>query len=127
MKTNFIKLLITTLLILFTTTQVWSQKITFVGSFTNFIFTTEHQYGAEVKLWQVGEKVFGTFSYSDGLAGDTPIGLLENISFDNKTRKLSYSSKLSTGIHGCNIHANIYSKDLFTFNGVIKKHPFPGY
>jgi hypothetical protein len=126
MKSHFIKIFLIAVLLVSTATQVWSQKTTFIGGFSNFRFTTEHQYGAGVQLWQVGDDILGTFGYSEGLAGDTPTGLLENIFFDKVTRKISFSAKLTTGIHGCSDHDNIYSRNLFTFTGILKKSSITG-
>jgi hypothetical protein len=126
MKYCFLRYIAIAALMFCASQQAWSQSITWIGSFSNFKFTMEHQYGAGVDLWKEDGKIFGTFSYAQGLAGDTPTGLLENISFDNLTGKISFTAKLTTGMHRCDVHNNIYSRDLFVFNGVLKKTTMTG-
>jgi hypothetical protein len=102
------------------------QRFNTLGQFSNYRFTEEHQYGAEVELWKGGKTILGTFSYSQGLAGDTPTGLLKNISIDRTTGKISFIAKLTTGVHYCKTHNNVPSRDLFSFEGVISKTAIAG-
>lgn len=97
------------------------QRFCALGQFSNYRFTEEHQYGVKVKLWEDGETVLGLFSYSRGLAGDTPTGMLENVSFDRTTGKISFIAKLTMGAHYCKIHDDVPSRDLFSFEGVVNK------
>ena len=102
------------------------QRFNTLGQFSNYRFTEEHQYGAEVELWEDGKTILGTFSYSQGLAGDTPTGLLENISIDRATGKISFIAKLTMGAHYCKTHNNVPSRDLFSFEGNISKTAISG-
>lgn len=97
------------------------QRFGTLGQFSNYRFTEEHQYGEEVELWEEGKTVLGLFSYSQGLAGDTPTGMLENVSFDRATGRFSFNAKLTMGAHYCKIHNNVPSRDWFSFEGVINK------
>ena len=54
-------------------------SLTVVGEFSNMQFTEEHAYGNSVQLWHHGDKLFGFFEASEGLAGDTPAGLLDEV------------------------------------------------
>lgn len=103
-----------------------SQKINALGMYSNFRFTEEHQYGAGVQLWQEGEALFGLFSYSQGLMGDTPAGVLESVAFDPKTGRLSFSARLTMGLHGCKFHNNVPSQDVFHFDGVFLNDSLSG-
>lgn len=103
-----------------------SAQIVGLGTFSNFRFTEEHQYGASVQLWREGEAVFGLFSYSQGLIGDTPAGLLEKVSFDSKTGHISFTARLTMGLHGCKVHSNVPSQDIFHFDGVLSKTSLSG-
>lgn len=87
MKLHLIKSIVIAALLVLVTQQAWSHDIKRIGSFSNFKFTAEHQYGTSIELWQEGENIFGILSSAEGLAGDTPAGLLENISFDKKQEK----------------------------------------
>jgi len=103
-----------------------SQKVSALGMYSNFRFTEEHQYGAGVQLWQEGAALFGLFSYSQGLMGDTPAGALENVVFDSETGRLSFSAKLTMGLHGCKFHNNVPSQDVFSFDGVFVNDSISG-
>lgn len=102
------------------------QKINALGMYSNYRFTKEHQYGAGVQLWKEGGALVGLFSYSQGLMGDTPTGLLENISFDPKTGRISFVAKLTMGLHSCKVHSNVFSQDIFRFDGVFLDNSLSG-
>jgi hypothetical protein len=103
-----------------------SPKMFALGAFSNFRFTEEHQYGAGVQLWREGEAVFGLFSYSQGLIGDTPAGVVEKVSFDPKTGHISFTARLTMGMHGCKVHSNVPSQDVFHFDGVLSNMSLSG-
>ena len=69
-----------------------------LGVFTHMKFSQEHQSGYSVELWQEKDRLFGYFLSAQGLTGDTPTGLLEDVMFDAKTGKLSFRARLSTGM-----------------------------
>jgi len=91
-----------------------------IGNFSNMTFTSEHQYGAEVQLWRAGGEVVGLFSYSEGLAGDTPAGMLQNVVYNQQTGVVSFEAKLTTAQHLCKEHNGTPSRDLFQFEGSLK-------
>jgi hypothetical protein len=103
-----------------------SSSIIGLGTFSNFRFTEEHQYGAAVQLWREGEALFGLFSYSQGLIGDTPAGILEKVTFDPKTGRISFTARLTMGFHGCKLHKNVHSQDAFRFDGVLSELSLSG-
>lgn len=71
-----------------------------IGDFTNVKDDGEHAYGYSVELWTQEDKIYGLISGSDALrlSGDPPTGILENVKFDPKTKRLSFRAKLSTGV-----------------------------
>jgi hypothetical protein len=89
------------------------RPIVSLGEFSNMRYTEEHAYGYSVQLWREGETVFGFFLASEGLAGDTPTGLLDSVKFDSKTGRLSFRAKLTMGIDA----RQQPSRDLFEFDG----------
>lgn len=97
-----------------------------IGAFTNMRFTAEHQYGYTVELWQEKDRVFGFFLASEGLIGDTPTGLLEDVAFDSKTGQLSFRSRLSTGITFDKNDKQVPTRDVFRFKGVLKNRKLTG-
>ncbi len=103
-----------------------SQKVTYLGAFSNYRFTEEHQYGIGVQIWQEGTDLFGLFSNSQGLMGDTPTGLLEKISFNSKTGHIAFTAKLTMGLHSCKIHERVPSQDIFHFEGALSNMSLSG-
>lgn len=102
-----------------------SVPIEMVGDFSSMQFTDEHQYGYEIELWRQGNKFFGLFNASAGLTGDTPTGLLEKISFEPSSGKLSFTAKLTTGMTFPN-GKETPSHDLFEFSGTLKAPSISG-
>jgi hypothetical protein len=97
-----------------------------LGVFTNMRFTKEHQYGYSVELWQEGGRLFGLLLVSDGLAGDTPTGLLEDVAFDAKTGRLSFRSRLSTGSTFSQSNEEVPTRDLYRFDGTLRGQTLAG-
>ena len=97
-----------------------------LGVFTNMRFTKEHQYGYSVELWQEGGRLFGLLLVSDGLAGDTPTGLLEDVAFDPKTGKLSFRARLSTGSTFNKNNEQVPTRDLYRFDGTLRGRTLAG-
>lgn len=56
-----------------------------------------HAYGYQVELYRENGALFGLFHSSQGLAGDTPRGRLQDIRYDAASGKLSFRAKLTTG------------------------------
>jgi hypothetical protein len=90
-----------------------------IGEFSNMRYTEEHAYGYTVQLWRDGDAVIGLFLASEGLQGDTPTGMLENVKFDSRRGTLSFTARLTTGV---NISGGRQepSRDLFEFSGILK-------
>lgn len=97
-----------------------------LGVFTNMRFTKEHQYGYSVELWQESGRVFGLLLVSDGLAGDTPTGLLEDVAFDPKTGKLSFRARLSTASTFNKNNEQVPTRDLYRFDGTLRGQTLAG-
>jgi hypothetical protein len=99
----------------------------FVGQFSNMKFTEEHAYGVSVALWRQDPSVFGLLDDAEGLDGDTPTGVLEDVKFDSSKLKISFSAKLTTGLHTCAQHKDpVLSRDLFRFEGTLAKDRLEG-
>jgi hypothetical protein len=58
--------------------------------------------------------------------GDTPTGVLENVSYDPGTGRISFIAKLTMGLHGCKAHSNVFSQDIFRFDGVLLDNSLAG-
>ena len=97
-----------------------------VGDFSNMRFTEEHAYGYAVDLWRDGDSVVGLFLASEGLQGDTPTGMLENVKFNPRTGALSFTAKLTTGVTLLPGGGQEPSRDLFEFSGTLKSAVLTG-
>ena len=90
-----------------------------VGSYSNFQFTAEHQSGVGVDLWRDGPTLVGLFSYAAGPVGDAATSRLEEVSFEPRTGRISFTAKLTIGQHYCTVHDSVPSQDLVRFSGVL--------
>jgi hypothetical protein len=91
-----------------------------IGAFSNVRYTAEHAYGETVLLWRAGNCIFGLFESAQGLAGDTPIGELQDVTYNPNTGGLRFSAKLTIGvIVGPASPTPQPSRDLFTFDGTL--------
>lgn len=98
------------------------RPIIFAGEFSNMRYTEEHAYGYSVQLWREGATVFGLFLASQGLAGDTPTGLLDDLKYDARSGKLSFKAKLTMGID----ERQQPTHDLFEFDGALSARAASG-
>jgi hypothetical protein len=96
------------------------------GIFMRIKSNGEHAYGYSVELWQQGAKIYGLISAHDGLIGDPPTGLLENVKFDPKTKKFSFRAKLTLGMVFSKEYDNVPSRDVFEFQGTLTKMRLAG-
>jgi hypothetical protein len=101
-------------------TIVPGAPISKIGAFSNMRYTEEHAYGESVLLWRAGSCIFGLFESSQGLQGDTPIGELQDVTFNLNTGALKFGAKLTMGvIAGPTSPTELPSRDLFTFDGTL--------
>ena len=96
------------------------RPIRVIGEFSNVRHTEEHAYGYAVELWRDGDSVIGLFLVAEGLEGDTPTGILQNVRFDSRTGALSFIAKLTTGLAVLPDGRQEPSRDLFEFSGTLK-------
>ncbi len=100
--------------------------VEYIGTFSDMRFTEEHAYGSDVELWKCGGELLGLFSHSEGLTGDTPTGILENISYDPQTQALSFRVKMTMGIRFPGPGRSEPSRDLFQFSGFLRENVIEG-
>ena len=95
-------------------------RIAPLARFSNMRYTEEHAYGYDVLLWQAGDCLVGMLQHSEGLIGDTPMGLLESVEFDPSTGAIAFAAKLTMGLKAAVEDGEaVYrpSRDYFTFTG----------
>ncbi|HEX7956591.1 MAG TPA: hypothetical protein VF508_06600 [Pyrinomonadaceae bacterium] len=89
-------------------------------------FTSEHQYGYSVELWQEEGRLFGLLLVSEGLIGDTPAGLLEDVVFDPRAGRLTFRARLSTGSTFNGNNEQVPTRDVYRFKGTLKGRMLTG-
>jgi hypothetical protein len=97
-----------------------------IGTFMNVKTDGEHASGYLIRLWSQEEKVYGLVSVHQGLMGDPPAGILDNVEFDSKTNKLSFKAKLSLGLFLDKDKSYVPSKDTLEFVGSLKNKKLSG-
>jgi hypothetical protein len=103
-----------------------STSIYRIGAFTNIKHTEGHAYGYKVELWRQGDRLFGFFLSAQGLAGDTPTGLLEDVRFNPSTGQVTFRARLTTGLFINRQYDNVPSRDVFHFSGILKRDKLEG-
>ncbi len=100
-------------------------RIFIVGEYSNMRFTGEHQYGYSVELYRQGDTIFGLLLVAEGLDGDTPAGILEDVEYEPASEKLSFNVKLSVGaaVHD---EKSVPSRDYFEFDGKLERTVLSG-
>jgi hypothetical protein len=97
-----------------------------IGSFSNMRYNDEHAYGYTVELWRDGGSAIGLLFVSEGLMGDTPAGMIENVRFNSRTGALSFDARLSIGVTAAPRGGMEPSRELFEFSGVLEAKALTG-
>ena len=100
--------------------------LTAVGCFADVVTDGEHADGYSTQLWDGGGEIVGLLAYHRGLEGDPPVGTLSNVRHDPSTGRLSFTTKLTVGLHSCRIHTNVPSHDVLAFDGTLTKDALRG-
>lgn len=107
-----------------TPTPIPESPVKPVGYFTNGGSNGEHQWGFSVELWRQDDKIYGWISGSDNsrIVGDAPAAILEDVRFDPKTQKISFTAKLP----GVNFNGKRLPSDIYKFEGILTKKKLAG-
>ena len=101
-------------------------KVEVLGAFSNVRHTGDDAFGFMVKLWKEGNRVFGLFSVYTGAPADPPTGILEDVRFDSRTRRLSFTTRASTGLVYSQEYRGVPSRDRYKFEGVLTRRQLTG-
>jgi len=86
-----------------------------------------HAYGIDVELWKHNGEEVGFLSEHVGSVADPPAGKLDSIQFDERTGKISFTVKLSTGaVRSTTGNDWVPAKNLYEFTGVIDSGAMTG-
>lgn len=98
-----------------------------LGNFSNVRRAGEDDaFGHTLRLWKEGNKLFGLFAAYVGPPADPPVGMLEDVRFDPRTGRLSFSARLSTGLVSGQGYDRVASRDRFVFKGVLARREVRG-
>lgn len=97
-----------------------------VGAFLDVKHVAGDALGYSLRLWKHGDDIVGLLSVYVGPPSDPPTGMLEDVRFDPRTRRFSFSAHLSTGLVYGRGYAGVPSRDRFTFTGVLTRKEVRG-
>ena len=109
-----------------TTYQQSTKPIIKVGAFSNVRYTAEHAYGYTAELWREQNRIFGFFLSSQGLMGDTPTGLLEDVRYEPRTGEITFQARLTTGLFSNREFHMVPSRYVYRFKGILKRRHMIG-
>ena len=102
------------------------RKVEVLGAFSRITHTREDAFGYTVLLWKEGDRVFGQFLVYTGAPADPPTGILEDVKYDPRTRRLSFTTRVSTGLVYSQEYRGVPSRDRFKFEGVLTRRQLAG-
>jgi hypothetical protein len=88
-----------------------------IGSYTAMHYSDEHCDGYAIDLWSTAETVQGLFHVCHGLEDSQAVGLIEQVSYDEKTGHLTFTARLTVGSDYVRGGKEVPSRDVFTFDG----------
>ena len=80
---------------------------------------SEDAFGHLLMLWKEGDRIFGLLALYVGAPADPPTGLLEDVRFDPRTRRFSFTARLSTGFVRAPGDKWVPTQDRFRFTGTL--------
>jgi hypothetical protein len=97
-----------------------------VGEYSDMKIDANHCSGRALQIWKSGDKLYGLFLVCEGLAGDTPTGLLEETKWNPETSQLSFIAHLTIGSDVLESGKQVPSRDEFNFAGTLKENVAEG-
>ena len=101
-------------------------KVQVVGDFVRISLPGDDAFGYSLELWQEGDHIFGLLEVYVGPPADSPAGLLEDVSFDRRTGRFSFSARLSTGVASGPGNKMVPTRERFTFKGTLTRRQVTG-
>ena len=102
----------------------------YFGTWSNVVVSPgedPHASGYSLQLWMHNGKLVGFLSEFVGPTADPPIGPLQDVTFDAASGKLSFSSKMTTGVKFSPGHKEgAPSQTLYKFEGVLSTTEIKG-
>lgn len=124
---GFKRILACGVLLLLTQAQATPQsRVRVLGAFSGVKHTHDDAFGYVVKLWKEGDQIFGLFLVYTGAPYDPPTGILEDVKFDPRTGRLSFSARVSTGLTYSQEYRGVPARDRFKFAGVLTRRQLRG-
>jgi len=80
-------------------------------------YGNEHCDGYALDLWRTAETVHGLFHVCHGVEDSQAVGLIEQVSCDEKTGHLTFTARLTIGSDYPGEGKHVPSRDVLTFDG----------
>ena len=103
-----------------------ASKVKVLGTFSGVRRSGDDAFGYAVQLWKEGDRIFGLLLVYTGAPADPPTGILEDIKFDPRTRRLSFTTRVTTGLVYSQKYRGVPSRDRFSFAGVLGRRQLTG-
>lgn len=101
-------------------------KVQVLGDFTRLRYPGDDAFGYSLQLWKQGDHIFGLLAVFVGSPADPPIALLEDVTFDSRSRRFSFSARLSTGFVHTAGDKWVPTQERFTFKGTLTRTTVTG-
>jgi hypothetical protein len=88
-----------------------------IGAYSAMHYSNEHCDGYALDLWRTAETVHGLFHVCHGLEDSQAVGLIEQVSYDQKTGHLTFTARLTIGSDYLGEGKQVPSRDVFMFDG----------
>jgi hypothetical protein len=103
-----------------------ASKVKVLGAFSGVKHIGDDAFGYTVQLWQEGDRIFGLLLVYTGAFSDPPTGILEDVKFDPRTRRFSFTTRASTGLVYSQKYRGVPARDRFKFEGVLTRRQLTG-
>ena len=101
-------------------------KVEVLGAFSGVKHIGDDAFGYTVQLWKEGDRISGLFLVYTGAPYDPPTGVLEDVKYNPRTKRLSFTTRLSTGLVYSQEYRGVPSQDRFKFEGVLTRRRLIG-
>ena len=103
-----------------------ASKVEVLGAFSSITHAHGDAFGYTVQLWKEGDRIYGQFLVYVGPPADPPTGNLEDVTFDPRSRHLSFTTRVSTGLVYSQEYRGVPSRERFKFEGTWTRRQLVG-
>jgi hypothetical protein len=97
-----------------------------LGEFTHLTFPGDDAFGYTLRLWKDRGRVFGRLAVFVGPPADPPTATIDDVTYDPRTKRFSFSAQISTGFTRAADNTWIPTHEKFVFKGVLTRTQVSG-